>query len=51
MRGIREVSEVETGESGTQKTATYNEAKKLLDEAWARSAKVYKEAKDRKSVV
>ena len=42
---------METGESGTQKTATYNEAKKLLDEAWARSAKVYKEAKEQADIL
>jgi len=32
-------------EAGTQKPQTHEEARKLLDEAWDRSAKVYNEAK------
>ena len=42
---------METGESGFDKAQTYGEAKKLLDEAWQRSAKVYKEAKEQADII
>jgi len=48
---IGEVSEVETGEVNAQKTTTFEEARKLLDDAWARSAKAYKEAKEQADTV
>ena len=38
-------------ETGTQKPQTHEEARKLLDEAWDRSAKVYKEAKEQADTV
>jgi hypothetical protein len=47
----REVSVVEKGEVSAQKTTTFEEARKLLDDAWARSAKAYKEAKEQADTV
>jgi hypothetical protein len=37
---------METGESGTQRAKTHDEARKLLDEAWDRATKAYKETKE-----
>lgn len=48
--GMREVSVTEK-EAGTQKPQTHEEARKLLDEAWERSAEVYKEAKAQANIV
>jgi hypothetical protein len=42
---------VETGEVSGQNTKTFEEARKLLDDAWARSAKAYKEAKEQADTV
>jgi len=48
---IREVCEMGMEEGGVEKTKTYEEARKLLDEAWTRSAKVYKEAKEQADIL
>ncbi len=42
---------METGDVSAQKTKTFEEARKLLDDAWTRSAKAYKEAKEQADAV
>ncbi|MFC2009232.1 hypothetical protein ACFLUT_04175 [Chloroflexota bacterium] len=42
---------METEGVGGHKAQTHGEAKKLLDEAWDRSGKVYKEAKQQADIV
>jgi len=46
-----EVSEMTTGKSVAQQAEASNEARKLLDEAWARAKEVYKEAKEQADTV
>ncbi|TFH33853.1 MAG: hypothetical protein E4G93_06260 [Dehalococcoidia bacterium] len=40
-----------TGEAGDQKAQTHEEARKVLDDAWVRADKVYKEAKKQADIV
>jgi len=42
---------MEAGEVGTQKAKTHDEARRLLDDAWARANKAYKEAKEQADIV
>jgi hypothetical protein len=46
-----EVSKMEAGKAEDQKAKTFIEARKLLDDAWARANKVYKEAKEQADIV
>ena len=42
---------MEMGDSEPRKSQTHEEARKLLDDAWTRSAQVYKEAKEQADMV
>ena len=42
---------METKETGTRKPEDFNEARALLDDAWDRAKKVYKEAKEQADIV
>jgi hypothetical protein len=48
---ILEVSEMTTGKSVAQHAEDSNEARQLLDEAWDRAKKAYKEAKEQADIV
>jgi SpoVK/Ycf46/Vps4 family AAA+-type ATPase len=45
------MTDTEAGGSGTGMAQTHEEARKLRDEAWERSGKVYKEAKEQADAV
>ena len=42
---------MEMGQGGAEKAKTYAEAKVLLDEAWMRSATVYKDAREQADII